>query len=170
MKRLILLAIVTVAVWAAPSVRRTALASLENTFDSTLRTSGMEVVALPRGVYLEGYGAVFTADVNLTYTPSINPFRLTISKEEVDKIYRIKLKQVVVLKAKMQTILVDAGSTLGTVPPQEQIVLVVTLGNEAWETTTGLPSQIYMQAKRSNLIAAKAGKIDPKTILKVQEL
>ena len=158
------------ALWAAPAVRRGALASLENTFERTLRNANMEILGLPRGVYLEGYGAVFTADVNLTYTPTINPFRLTIGKEEIDRIYQKKQDQLLVLRASMQQILVNAGSTLDTVPVQEQIVLVVTLGNEKWEITGALPSQVYMQAQRSKLIDAKLGKIDPKTIVKVQEL
>ena len=54
--------------------------------------------------------------------------------------------------------------------PREQIVLVVTLGNETWENTSGLPSQVQMQAQRSKLIEAKAGKVEAKTIVKVQEL
>lgn len=170
MKRMVLLIAVAATVWAVPVVRRSSLATLENAFTAALQKSQMEVLALPRGVYLEGYGAVFTADVNLTYTPVISPFNLTIGKEQIENVYQTKLNQMPVLRARMLEILVDAGSVLDTVPPQEQIVLVVTLGNEKWEITGGLPSQIYMQAQRTRLLQAKAGKVDAKTIVKVQEL
>jgi len=173
MKRLaiVFLALATAAaLWAAPSVRRGALASFENAFATKLENSGIEILALPRGVYLEGYGAVFSTDVMLTFTPTINPFRLTIDKDVIAAIYHKKLTQMPVLRAKMQEILVDSGSALNTVPTQEQVVLVVTLGNEKWETTGSLPSQIYMQAQRAKLIQAKLGKVKPETIVKVQEL
>ena len=170
MKRIALLLAVAIVVWAAPVVPRSSLATLENTFVAKLQSSRMEILNLPRGVYLEGYGAVFMADVNLTYTPAINPFHLTISKEDVVKFNRIKLSQMPVLRADMLDILVNAGSVLDKVPPREQIVLVVTLGNETWENTAGLPSQVQMQAQRSKLIEAKAGKVEAKTIVKVQEL
>ncbi len=170
MKRLIALAVVTSALWAVPMVRRSSLASLEGTFFKTLTAANMEILALPRGVYLEGYGAVFTADVNLTPTPSINPFQLTIEKPVIERIYQKKLTQLPILRAGMQQILLDAGSLLDTVPAKEQIVLVVTLGNETWETTSKLPSQVYMQAQRAKLIEAKAGKVKIETVVKVQEL
>lgn len=170
MKRLLALAALATALWALPTVRRSSLASLENTFTNTLHAANMEILALPRGVYLEGYGAVFTADVNLTFTPSINPFQLAIEKPVIERIYQKKLSQLPILRAGMQQILLDAGSVLDTVPVQEQIVLVVTLGNETWETTGKLPSQIYMQAQRAKLIDAKAGKVKIETVIKAQEL
>ncbi len=170
MKRLIALAAAATALWALPTVRRSSLASLESNFLKTLTAANMEILALPRGVYLEGYGAVFTADVNLTPTPSINPFQLTIGKPVIERIYQKKLAQLPILLAGMQQILLDAGSVLNTVPAQEQIVLVVTLGNETWETTGKLPSQVYMQAQRAKLMDAKAGKVKIETVIKVQEL
>ena len=170
MRSIALLLTITIVIWAAPVVPRSSLASLESSFAASLVGSRMEILNLPRGVYLEGYGAVFMADVNLTYTPTINPFNLTISKDQVAKFNRIKLSQMPILRANMLDILVNAGSALDKVPTREQIVLVVTLGNETWENTTGLPSQVQMQAQRSKLIEAKAGKVEAKTIVKVQEL
>ncbi len=173
-KRLLLPILATIAVacaaWAAPSVRRGALAAMENSFQRTLQASEIEILALPRGVYLEGYGAVFTADVNLVYTQSISPFRLTIGKEEVAAAYQRKLAKMPVLRAAMRQLLVDSGSALESVPQQEQIVVVVTLGNENWETTGGLPSQVYMQGQRSKLMEAKLGKVPAENVIKVQEL
>jgi uncharacterized protein (AIM24 family) len=173
MKRLVVLASLACfasVLWAVPVVRRTSLASLETVFERTLRGAGMEILALPGGVYLEGYGAVFTADVNLTFTPTINPFNLTIEKPEIDRIYQKKLALLPVLRDRMQQVLLEAGSMLVTVPMQEQITLVVTLGNEQWETTGNLPSQIYMQGQRAKLVQAKLGKVQIATVVKVQEL
>ena len=169
-KRLFVLASLASVLWAVPVVRRTSLASLETVFERTLRSAGMEILALPRGVYLEGYGAVFTADVNLMYTPVISPFRLTIEKPEIATIYQKKIALLPVLRDRMQVVLLEAGSMLVTVPMQEQITLVVTLGNEQWETTGSLPSQIYMQGQRAKLVDAKLGKVQISTVIKVQEL
>ncbi len=86
MKRALLaFAAVGCVVWAAPVVKRGTLASVEQNFRRSLMKSEVEILAAPRGVYLEGYGAVFMTDVNLVYTPSLNPFRLTIDEEEVAK-------------------------------------------------------------------------------------
>ncbi len=170
MKRTALFFLTAATLFAIPTIRRGMLAPAEGAFRAILESSGIDVLTLPRGIYLEGYGAVFTADVNLTPTPVINPFRLEIGKQEVDRVYQKKLKQMPVLRADMQEFLVQTGSSLDTVPLTEQIVLVVTLLNDTWETTGGLPAQVYMQAQRAKLKEAKAGKVDPKTIVKVQEL
>src|SRR5450432_3763733 len=114
----------------------------------------MEIVAFPRGVYLEGYGAVFVTDINLVFTPSINPFRLTIDDETIAKIHQQKMAQVPVLREHMRQVLLESGGALESVPLNEQVVLVVTFLNERWEVTTGLPSQITMQGRRSSLIDA----------------
>jgi hypothetical protein len=60
----------------------------------------------------------------------------------------------------MREMLVDAAGSLDTVPPREQVVLAVSLFSHAWEDTSGLPSQIVMQAERKALLAFKTGKGD----------
>ncbi len=143
---------------------------MEQDFGRSLNKAQMEMLAAPRGVYLQGYGAVFMTDVNLVYTPSINPFRLTIEPEVIDRIHRQKMAQVPVLRENMRQILLESGSALETVPLDEQVVLVVTFANEKWEVTAGLPSQITMQARRSNLIQAKMGKVNAENVIRVKEL
>lgn len=164
------IAVLACIAWAAPVVNRGSLAPLEQALGRSLNKSEMEILAAPRGVYLEGYGAVFMTDVNLVFTPSINPFRLTIDQDVVASIHRRKMAQVPVLRENMRQVLLESGSALETVPMNEQIVLVVTFANEKWEVTTGLPSQITMQARRSSLVDAKLGKMNAENIIRVKEL
>ncbi len=172
MKRTILLALsaAVVVAWAAPMLKRGSLASLENNFRDSLVTAQMEILAGPRGVYLEGYGAVFVTDINLVYTPSINPFRLKIEEPTITDIHVRKMARVPILRENMRRLLVQSGSALESVPLDEQVVLVVTFLNEQWEVTSGLPTQITMQARRSNLVQAKLGKMNVENIIRVKEL
>ncbi len=156
--------------WAAPAVKREALVSMEKSLGRGLEGAQMEILGLPRGIYLQGYGAVFTADVNLTYTPSINPFHLTISKEEIASIHQRKLAQMPHLRTIMKQCLLESGASLDSVPLNEQVVIGVTLGHDTWERTTGLPSQIIMKAVRSALLNAKIGKVPPDSVIQTEEL
>lgn len=171
MKRILLAGVLLACVaLAAPVFKRSSLAGVEQQFRRSLERSQMEIVAFPRGAYLEGYGAVFMTDINLVYTPSTSPFRLTIDDATVAKIHKQKMAQVPVLRENMRQILLESGSALESVPLNEQVVLVVTFLNEQWEVTSGLPSQITMQARRSNLIDAKLGKLNAENIIRVKEL
>jgi hypothetical protein len=170
-KRILLIGLVLACVaWTAPVLKRSSLAGVEQQFRSSLDKSQMEILAAPRGVYLEGYGAVFMTDINLVYTPSINPFRLTIDDQTIASIHKRKMAQVPVLRESMRQILLESGSALESVPLNEQVVLVVTFLNEQWEVTAGLPSQITMQARRSSLIEAKLGKLNAENVIRVKEL
>lgn len=170
MKRAFLILVGTACIlWAAPSVKRGTLAGLEQNLRRSLEKSQMEILAVPRGVYLQGYGAVFMTDVNLVYTPSINPFRLTIEEKEIANIHKRKMAQMPVLREDLRQVLLESGSALETVPMNEQVVLVVTFANEQWEVTAGLPSQLTMQARRSNLLDAKLGKVNAENVIRVKE-
>lgn len=171
MKRVLVAGLVLACLaWAAPVFKRSSLAGVEKDFRRSLDKAQMDVLAAPRGVYLEGYGAVFMTDVNLVFTPSTSPFRLTIDDETIASIHKQKMAKVPVLRESMRQILLESGSALETVPLNEQVVLVVTFLNEQWETTAGLPSQITMQARRSNLIDAKLGKVNAENVIRVKEL
>ena len=123
------------AIWAgfaaAPRVKRPALAAMERSFDGRLEKLGAEdsfmLLGNTRGVYLEGYGAVFTAEVNLFQGPTITPFRQSISKEDVTRVHARKVQQLPGLKRKMREMLSDSAASLDTVPANERIALGVSL-------------------------------------------
>src|SRR5207248_1101505 len=100
MRRACIFLALAVTIWAAsiekPHSRRAAFVAMEQSFDQKLKQLADDPFLLSgatRGVYLEGYGAVFTAEVNLADVPSLSPFRPTITKEDIGKIRAKKLRR-----------------------------------------------------------------------------
>ena len=121
---------------------------IENLFDDPYMLLG-----LTRGVYLEGYGVVLSAEVNLAITPGATPFRMAMTDEEKAALRKKKLDRLPALKHAMREVLVASARTLQPMPGSEQVVLAITLLNRSFEQTQGLPSQIVMQAPRQSLTA-----------------
>jgi hypothetical protein len=144
------------AVQPPPAMRRATLVAMEKIFDGSLERTGgddpLMVLGGTCGIYLEGYGAVFTAQVNLITSPGLSPFRLSMSPEDVARIHLRKLRHVPLLKQAMREMLLHSARTLDTVPLTEQIVVGVSLFYFSWEDAGGLPSQIVMRAQRGSLL------------------
>jgi len=178
MRRSLTLALIACAGLAladAPRIKREAIEKLEETFDRALVAGKVpcDLLGNTRGVYLEGYGAVFTSMVSLVFTPTPNPFR-DFTKKDVADIHQKKLQQIPVLKEKMRDMLLTmaASSSLDSVRPSEQMVCGVTLYYYKWEDQSGLPSQIVMQAEKQKLLDVQNGRAargDLDSIVKVQE-
>jgi hypothetical protein len=174
-----LLAAAAVAAFGAGSgVSRASLQAMEISFDRRVQTINpdipFELLGNTRGVYLAGYGAVFTTEVNLSQSQNISPFQLTIPKEYVVKLHTRKLERVPVLEKSMREAMVDMASSLDAVPPNEKIVLGVTLFfYRKWEDTSHLPSQVVMQAERQKLLDVQLGhasRASLDSIIHVEEL
>jgi hypothetical protein len=130
---------------------------LEKNFDYTLKNIGgndpMELLGGTRGVYLEGYGVVFTTEVSLAYTTSINPFHQQITPEESANVHKVKVAHLPLLKKAMQQMMLALATGLDSLPSDQQIVLAVRVLYMPWENTTGLPGQILMRADRRTLLS-----------------
>jgi hypothetical protein len=142
----------------APHTRitRSALASVEKSFDGRLEGPAPDsfyLLGTTRGVYLEGYGAVFSTELNLIVSPNISPFHQSFTKIEKARIHDRKLQRLPVLKQQMRQMLIASAAALENLPPSEQVVLAVTLFHYSWEDYSGLPSQIVMQAERQKLLS-----------------
>jgi hypothetical protein len=165
------MAALVVALAAAPLVSRDALHGMEISVDKRIQTlnadTPFELLGNTRGLYLEGYGAVFTTEVNLSQSINISPFQPTIPKEYVDKLRLRKRERVPVLRKCMQEEMVAIAASLDTVPVNEQIVLGVTLYYRKWEDTSGLPSQIVMQAERQKLLDVQLGRASRESLASV---
>ena len=144
-----------------PAVTRAALAALETSFDGRVASLGQEepfdLLGGTRGIYLEGFGVVFTTELSPIVTPTISPFRPTISKEMTEKIHQKKLERIPLLKQAMREMLVSAAAALEALPAGEQIAVGVTLLYYSWEDRSGLPAQILMQAPRRSLLGLRPG-------------
>ena len=161
MKRLLAVAaLLVLALWTAwadkPRVSHAALAAVEKIFDSRIQHANpadpLDLLGNTRGIYLAGYGAVFTTAVDLIVSPTLSPFRPAFSKEELARIHHRKLERLPLLRKNMRDMLVSTAAALDMVPANEQVVIGVTLFYFSWEDTSGLPSQIVMQAERQKLL------------------
>jgi hypothetical protein len=164
MKPLASFALVLVLALAAtanekPRVSRTMIASMEKSLDGRLTRLWTDnpfvLLGATRGVYLEGYGAVFTAEVNLVTPPTLI-MRPELSKEEKEHHRQKKIERLPQLRAALRTALADSAASLDTVPGDEQIVIAVFLSRYPWEDVAGLPNQITLQGQKKKLTEAKA--------------
>ena len=141
-------------------VKRAALIPMERNFDAVVERLKVDdpyvLLGNTRGVYLGGFGAVFTAEVNLVNSPVISPFRQTISKEDVARVRVKKLQRLPLLKQAMQRMMKTMADGLGNMPDNEQVVLGVSLFYYSWEDTAGLPGQVVMRATRQQILANAA--------------
>ena len=131
---------------------------LEKRFDSRLTSIGgandpVDLLGTTRGIYLEGYGAVFTTEASFIITPTVNPFRQTISKELAAQVHQRKTARVPLLRQAMQDMMKTAAATLLQIPENQQVVVAVRFLYLPWEDTTGLPAQIIMKADRKSAMA-----------------
>lgn len=117
-----------------------------------------------RGAYLAGYGAVFTLEVNLVPVARVSPFRPAYSPAEIQSINHQKREKLGALRAGLRQLLVDQAAALAQVPANEKVAIIVSLFNYHWEDTTGLPSQIVMQAQRQALADLQARRAAPDAI------
>jgi hypothetical protein len=176
LKGMLLLWIVAASILAAePAVTkpdvRDSLETVERTLSDRMRSdevlSTMYVLWRPRGAYLEGYGAVFTIELNLAPIGDVSPFQKSYSAEQKRQLNVRKRQRLEDLTEQARQMLVEAASQLKVVPESENVALAVTLFHYNWEDVTNLPSQLVVQAPRSTLLAGAAGKLS-KAELKAQ--
>jgi hypothetical protein len=142
----------------APRVSRGTLAAMEKSLDeriSKLWDDNPYLLLGPtRGVYLDGYGAVFTAEVNLMSNP-VSLMHANLSKDEIARYRQKKLERVPLLKKALRDALASTAASLDTVPAEEQLTIVAFLDHYPWEDVSGLPAQITLQAQKKKLLEAQ---------------
>lgn len=128
--------------------------SLDDRIKSLWSENPFSIIRLTRGLYLDGYGAVFTVDVSpvLSTTSMMHP---TVTKDEVVKAHKVRLERVAELRTAMRAAVADAASSLDPVPSDEQVTLVVYLTYHDWEDISGTPGQMTFRGKKKALIDAK---------------
>ena len=141
-----------------------ALAALQKNIDdrleSTPRDEPFFVLVSTLGVYLEGYGTVFTTQLNLVNSANISPFKKSFTKEEKERLRKKKADRLPMLRQSMRELLMSSGMQLGKMPAQENVVLAISLFYYSWENTTGLPAQIVLRASRQVLADYQAKRIN----------
>ncbi|MBC8167748.1 MAG: hypothetical protein H7Y20_17995 [Bryobacteraceae bacterium] len=157
----------------APRLTRASLQSFERQSDSTienlLKEDPMSILGYTRGVYLDGYGVVFSTEVDLAPRMNPNPFRAQFTKDDFTRIKELKRLRLVQLREQMRSMLISYASGLD-LPLNENVALAVTIPYSRLEDSAGMPRQIVISAPRRALLDAAAGRTAalPET-LKVQE-
>jgi hypothetical protein len=150
------LKVVAVNPVAAPVSMRQAITNVEKRLDLKIdqvggadRPNRVYVLGLTRGLYLAGYGAVFTQEVDLIESPHPNPFRQQIGPQEAASVHQRKLANLAALRKALRDMWADAAALLPNMPENEQVVVAVRMLYQSWEDTTGLPSQIMLKGPRN---------------------
>jgi hypothetical protein len=145
-----------------PNVTREELAAVERRLDKAVRVLDVddpyELLGFTRGVYLPGYGVVFTTEVNLVIT-AITPFHPPLTPAQIERLHQKKVRRLVVMRNVIEQMLLVSAETLERLPAGERVVYGVTLFYRSFEQRDGLPSQIVMQAPRQALLEFKAGRM-----------
>ena len=160
------------AVTIEPVITRNMLIPVEKKIDQRFETLYDEpflLLGMTRGLYLDKFGAVFSAELQLVSTPGLGTFGFTAPTREMLVSTRAKkLQRLPVLKEAMKSQLVSAALALEKLPVDEKVIFGVSIFRRSWEDSTGLPAQIVMQAVRKDLLAARtAAAID--AAIRVQE-
>lgn len=146
------------AATSGPRVSRGTLASVEKNLDERIQRLWDDtpylLLGTTRGVYLEGYGAVFTAEVNLVMNP-VGLMNTRLSKEEIAKVRQKKLDRLPVLRKALKESMAAMAASLDTVPGEEQIAIVTFVDHYPWEDVTGVPVQITLTAQKKKLVDAQ---------------
>jgi hypothetical protein len=144
----------------APRVGRNMIANAEKNIDNRFTRlwddNPFVVLGPTRGVYLEGYGAVFTAEVNLVAGPVLGIMTPPRTLADIARHKQRKIERIPDLKKALQQALAElaASPDMAAVPPDQQIVLVAFLSHYPWEDLSGLPAQIMMQGAKQKLTEA----------------
>lgn len=145
----------------APHVSRAAVRSAEKVLEMHLAglwpDTPLAMVGHVRGVYLDGYGTVFTAEMNLA-NEGISLMNPVLTPQGKDRVHKTKIQRVPQLKAALEQALVDVAPSLEAVPLDEQIVLEVVLDRFEWEETGGYPAELLVQSTRRKLMEVKQAK------------
>jgi hypothetical protein len=134
-------------------VPRQALSDLERRLDTKLASLGgandpIDLLGAARGIYLDGYGVVLTAEASLIITPGLSPFHQEITQPEKEKVHQRKLDRLPMLKQVMRDMWRDSATGLTAIPDNQQVVIAVRLLYLPWEDTRGLPGEIVMKGDR----------------------
>ncbi len=129
-----------------------AMQKLEGDFDLSLKTADpanpFQVFGLAQGVYLAGFGAVFTAKLDLAVSNVLPMFpKAQKTSADVAELHSRKLRHLDLLRAQMRSMITNSAKTLD-LGPNDQIVVAVRLLYQGWEDRSGLPDQIVMKADR----------------------
>jgi hypothetical protein len=161
-KPLLLIAAATLCLASTePRVSRASIVAVEKSINQEFAGySGDPYVVLgnARGTYLEGYGALFTVELDLINSAPLspNPFKQKVTPQEIATTRERKLKKLASLRESMRSLMVTASGTLEGLPPNERVSMEAVLLFNSWEESRGMPRRLFMSAEKQKLLGARA--------------
>jgi len=128
--------------------------SIDNGFRGLWPEYPLEVVGVTHAIYIRGYGAVLSGEVNLAPGLNTTPFHPKITTDDVSRTHRKKVERMAALRTSMQDLLVKSALQLRDLPDNEEVALAVVLFYWHWEDRSGLPDQVVIHASKKALLAA----------------
>jgi len=139
-------------------VNRAVIRSVEISLDERLSRlwpdTPMLLTSRTRGLYLDGYGAVFTLEMN-TASDGVGLMTTTITPQKKIQVKQTKIERMPQLQKALSLALVDAAASLDPVPLDEQVVIEVDLLRYSWEDGAGYPAEVLVQSTRRKLLDVK---------------
>jgi len=173
-KTLLLIAAAT-ACFAASSesrVSRASILAMEDAINAKFRVNSpdpWDLLGTARGTYLEGYGVVFTWELQLVFVSPPSPFNPKISEADVAQVHERKLKKIPQLKEAMRSLMLAACNSLPGLPPEERVSMEAILWNYSWENSRGMPRRVFMSVEKQKLLDAQAAHTDLALVIEEQE-
>ena len=140
-----------------PRVSRPLLATIEKSLDDRISKlwvdNPLALMGSTRGVYLAGYGAVFTTEVNMAIGGA-TLMHTQWTKADKDRHHQQKIERLPQLKQLLKQTLLESAAlpALDAVPLDEQIYLAAFLSRYPWEDPSGIPAQVIVQAPKKKLL------------------
>jgi len=139
-----------------PDAIRDEMATVERSINGSFQRidvpSSVMLLTAARGAYLEGFGTVFTLEVNLVPIANVSPFQRLYSEEQKRQLNIRKRARLEDLESDARGMLIAEVGKLASLPPRENVALVISLFHFGWEDLTKLPSQFVMQAEKRTLL------------------
>ncbi len=143
---------------APPQVRRSVIRAAEISLNDRLARifpdTPIAVTGQVRGVYIDGFGAVFTAEMN-PVSDGTSLMHAVLRPDEKAQVKAKKIARIPELKKGMKEALVETAASLDPVPLDDQVVLEVVIDRFLWEDGSGYPSELLVQAPRRKLLDLK---------------
>jgi len=152
-----------------PAVPLATLKAVESSINDRLRSNiadPYDLLGPARGTYAEGYGAIFSVEVNLTLLPPLafSPFNPTLKDADIAKLRERKIQKLVSLRGTMRELMAGAGRTLSGMPGNEMVVLEAFLFSYRWEDSRGIPHRLVLSAPKQALLDAVGRHASPAEI------
>ncbi|MEP6715369.1 MAG: hypothetical protein ABJC09_07325 [Terriglobia bacterium] len=136
------------------SLKRAEL-SINDKFQSDINDP-YDLMGTARGVYVPGYGVVFTVEMNVITVPQlmVSPFSPPPTTADLLKLNERKVRKIAVLRDAMRSLMLNVSQSLPGLAPGENIMMEAFLFNWSWENVKGVPHRIVLAVNRQKLLDA----------------